>query len=189
MRSLLSVLVLLTLPLAWSAARQTPERSPGGDGDPSAEGSQTESDVPLGPLGPLELAERYLSAYEHLDWETLAGFYADDAVWHDPTSAEIGAPGVPVAGREAIVQHLERATAGILAMDFEFDRVFHSAGVVVNVGLFRYETRHPDPSRSDETLRFELDTVIVLEIEKGLVRRHTDYADFEAWGRQYQEQS
>lgn len=135
---------------------------------------------------PLAVAERYLAAYEALDFDRLLTFWTDDSVWQDPTGAEIGASPAPVRGATAIRDHLLAATNGIEAVEFDLPERFHSGGQVVNIGTFRYTLDGTALGAPGKRARFEMRTVIVLEVRDGKVLSHTDYADFSDWQEQLQ---
>lgn len=135
---------------------------------------------------PRAVAEAYLEAYGAMDFDRLETYWSEASVWQDPTSAAVGASPDPVSGATAIRAHLTTATTGLEDLEFVFDERFESAGFVVSVGTMRYGIDVAPPGKPAHRARFELRTVIVLEIRDGVVVRHTDYTDFSHWREQWQ---
>lgn len=161
MPSLRSALLLLLLPVGALASLRSGQEADASDAS--------------------AVAERYLAAYEALDFKALAAFYTKKSVWQDPTGGEIGASTEEVVGGGAIVAYLRGATTGLQDLSFAWDERFRSGDQVVNIGTFRYSASGAVYGSSAETIPFEMRIVVVLQIRDGKVLRHTDYTDFSTW--------
>lgn len=129
----------------------------------------------------LAVAKPYLATYARFDLEGLRPFLDEASVWCDPTTAELGLPGAPVQGVEAILTELRNSTAGVQDLHFEFTETFASGGRVIAIGTLFYTLPPQALGRTERPAHFELRVVSALHIEGGKVRSHTDYTDFSRW--------
>lgn len=126
----------------------------------------------------IDVAERYLAAYSTFDPEKMAPFYADDAVFSDPTSTTQNAEGGPFIfeGKEAILKGLGDYAAQYksFSVSYDVERRYESNGVVVFVSTLSYVAVTND----DQTYTGAAPIVTAVEVRDGKVARHTDYYDY-----------
>lgn len=122
----------------------------------------------------IAIADAYMSAYHHLDLETLETLYDEDAVFIDPTVA--GQPEVfSWTGRDRILGELAGWRTGMVRFEFQADRVFESAGRVVYIGHVVSEVRRANGSR-----KFTYPLVTIVTVQDGRIAEHRDYTDYAA---------
>jgi ketosteroid isomerase-like protein len=124
------------------------------------------------------IAEAYLAAYSTFDVSKMAPFYADDAVFSDPTS--VGQiPGYDAFffnGKDAIIKGLGdyAATYNRFSLNYDLMRRYESAGVVVFVANLTYQGETKDGQQFSGGSPI----VTVVEVKGGKVTRHSDYFDY-----------
>ena len=125
------------------------------------------------PAEPVAVAEAYLAAYESQDFVALRALYAEDAVFIDPTSANVQPITPPISwrGRDAIIEGLR--SWGVARMDYTLDRTFHASGQVVFDGTSDVIYQTPN---GELTYRFPIITIIT--VANGQVTEHRDYTDY-----------
>ncbi|MEZ5957480.1 MAG: nuclear transport factor 2 family protein [Hyphomonadaceae bacterium] len=133
-----------------------------------------------GDLSTLATAQHYLDAYAALDVDRLATLYAEDAVFSDPTSAQVEGIGGPFAwqGRDAILTALRNWSRSIRTLNYEVERVYESSGHVVFIGAV-----YPEVESPDGLVRYRYPIVTIVTIEDGLVTGHLDYTDYASGAR------
>jgi ketosteroid isomerase-like protein len=127
----------------------------------------------------VSVAEAYLAAYSTFDASKMAPFYADDAVFDDPTSGGqiAGYDSFHFEGKDAIIKGLGdyAATYKRFSVAYDVQRRYESAGVIVFVANLSYQGETPD----GQEFSGGAPIVTVVEIEGGKVKRHTDYFDYQ----------
>jgi ketosteroid isomerase-like protein len=125
------------------------------------------------PAEPVAVAEAYLAAYEAQDFDALRTLYAENAVFIDPTSADVQPITPPISwrGRETIIEGLR--SWGVARMDYTLDRSFHASGQVVFDGTSDVVYQTPN---GELTYRFPI--ITILTVEDGQVTEHRDYTDY-----------
>lgn len=129
--------------------------------------------------GAEHIAREYMAAYSAVDWDTMEGFLAGNAVFDDPTALgeDIGVDGLHHEGREAMMTAL-RAFADTyhpIELGFVWDTVFESNGRVVFMG----EVNALYPTETEgQTFRWHAPQVTVITVRDGQVIQHQDYANY-----------
>lgn len=126
----------------------------------------------------ISLAEDYLAAYSTFDTAKFGPFYADNAVFSDPTSHGF-APGggaFEYDGKAAIVKGLGDYAAQYksFSVHYDLERRYESGGVVVFIAALTYEST----SKDGKVYTGTNPVVTVVEVRDGKVVRHTDYYDY-----------
>jgi len=124
------------------------------------------------------VAEAYLAAYSTFDVSKMAPFYADDAVFNDPTSVgQIpGHAGFIFDGKDAILKGIGdyAGTYKSLSLKYDLQRRYESAGIVVFIAKLTYEGETKD----GQEFSGGSPIVTVVEVKGGKVTRHSDYFDY-----------
>ncbi|MCB2112875.1 MAG: nuclear transport factor 2 family protein [Parvularculaceae bacterium] len=126
----------------------------------------------------VDTASNYLAAYSTFDVAKMAPFYADDAVFTDPTSNDQipGFEEFTFDGKDAILRGLGDYAAGYKSFSVHYDvkRRYESADNVVFIADLTYkgETKKGEPFAGGAPI------VTVIKVKDGKVVRHTDYFDY-----------
>lgn len=132
----------------------------------------------LSSAGTVKLATDYLAAYSTFDVEKMRPFYADEAVFIDPTSKN-QIPGYGefhFSGKDAIIKGLGDYAASYesFSVHYNVTRQYESAGNVVFIADLTYEGE----TKKGEKFSGGAPIVTVVTVEDGKVIRHTDYFDY-----------
>lgn len=126
----------------------------------------------------VDLASNYLAAYSTFDVNKMAPFFAENAVFTDPTSNN-QIPGVEeftFDGKEAILKGLGDYASGYNSFSVHYDvkRRYESSGNVVFIADLTYkgETKKGDAFSGGAPI------VTVIKVKDGKIVRHTDYFDY-----------
>ena len=118
------------------------------------------------------VAEAYIAAYEHQDYEAMRALYAEDAVFVDPTSFQLPQmPPINWQGRDTILEGI--ASWGISGLEMHLDRSYNASGAVVFDGNADVVYATPAGPRV-----FNYPIVTIVTIRDGQVVEHRDYTDF-----------
>lgn len=135
------------------------------------------------------IAEKYLAAYSTFDVSKMAPFYADDAVFYDPTSAGQvpGHEAFIFEGKDAILKNLGAYAAGYknFSVRYDLERRYDSAGVVVFIADLAYQGETKDGQKFSGGNPI----VTVIEIRDGKVARHSDFFDYKGNAVDYRAKS
>jgi ketosteroid isomerase-like protein len=118
------------------------------------------------------VAENYLAAYSTQDWETVRALYAEDAVFIDPTSLELGFDNpIEWTGADEIITGI--GGWGVSELHYQIHNTYESSGRVV----FQADAvvTYPNPD-GDVLMNYPITTIIT--VTDGLVTEHRDYTDF-----------
>ena len=124
------------------------------------------------------VASDYLAAYSTFDVDKMAPYYADNAVFTDPTSNNQipGFEEFTFDGKEAIIKGLGDYASGYKSFSVNYDvkRRYESSGNVVFIADLTYkgETKKGDAFSGGAPI------VTVIKVKDGKVVRHTDYFDY-----------
>lgn len=121
----------------------------------------------------IPVAEAYLAAYEAQDFDALAALYAEDAVFIDPTSFDVGEITQPIdwQGRDAILTGLR--SWNVERLEYAVDRNYQASGRTVFDGAVTAVYALED---GDQHYRFPIVTIVT--VQDGQVVEHRDYTDF-----------
>lgn len=103
----------------------------------------------------------FIGAWSRLDADELAGYFADDGVYHN-------IPTAPVAGRDAVRQFIGGFTANWTGTDWEILTLIADGDTVVCERIDRTRTKAGD---------VDLPCVGVFEMRDGKIRVWRDYFD------------
>lgn len=118
------------------------------------------------------VAEAYLSAYQHQDYDRMRALYAVDAVFVDPTSFRLPQmPPIDWQGPDAILEGI--ASWGISGLEYHLERSYSASGAVVFDGSADAIYATPSGLRT-----FNYPIVTIITISDGLVIEHRDYTDY-----------
>ena len=109
-----------------------------------------------------ELVTEFCKKWTTPDPEELAGYFAEDAVYHN-------IPMEPVAGRDAIKQFIAGFLAGFDGIDFQVHRQLSQGDLVMN--------ERTDVMRRKGGKPIRLPVTGVFEIENGQIKSWRDYFD------------
>jgi ketosteroid isomerase-like protein len=124
-------------------------------------------------LTPTQVATAYLETYQSGNFEGMREFYADDAVFIDPTSFEIPNMGDTIhwQGADAIIAGI--SAWGASGLDYTFDRVYEASGRVIFDGA-----THVIYTRDDGDIIYNYPIITIITVQDGQVVEHRDYTDF-----------
>lgn len=108
-----------------------------------------------------DLVTSFCAAWSKLDIDAIAGYFADDAVYHN-------IPVDPVEGREAIRSAIETFTTGWDRVDFEIRHIAGDGPVVMTERVDHFVSAERTVS---------LPVMGTFEIEEGRIRAWRDYFD------------
>jgi ketosteroid isomerase-like protein len=123
-----------------------------------------------------DVAQRYLAAYSEFDIDRMADFYAEDAVFIDPTTEYWGEMFV-AEGRQAIVDKLKGFVGGFdeFSVTYHPEVRFDTAGYHIVSGMMKTrQVKDGDITTSCAPV------VTIVSIKGGKVTEHRDYFDYEA---------
>lgn len=123
----------------------------------------------------IEAANRYLDAYQKLDFVELERSYAEGAAFEDPTSLMIQGIGGPFVwrGREKILAGIRTWAQSISSLRYDIDDVYEASGRVVFVGAV-----NPVVATGAGPVQYKYRIVTIITIEDGRVVEHRDYTDY-----------
>lgn len=128
---------------------------------------------------PIEVANAYLNAYSTFDTSIMAPFYADDAVFYDPTSSKDDAGGAPIKldGKAAILKELSDYAAQFNSFSLSYDvkQRYHANGVVVFIADLTWSL----VDKEDNAASGGAPIVTAITVKDGKVTRHVDYYDYQ----------
>ncbi len=110
---------------------------------------------------PLEVVTRFCAAWPRLDLDELAGFFAEDAVYHN-------IPLDPVTGRDAIKSTIAGFTGGVDTVEFEIVNAAATGNVVLTERIDRFIS----PART-----ITLPVMGTFEVADGRITAWRDYFD------------
>ena len=110
---------------------------------------------------PIQVVRDFCAAWTDLDLDTILGFLADDAVYHN-------IPLEPVTGTEAIRSTIAGFTAGVESIEFRVDHIAAAGPVVLTERVDIFIT--PDK-------RMELPVMGTFEVHHGKITAWRDYFD------------
>ena len=125
-----------------------------------------------------QVARDYMAAYSAVDFETMAGFMAEDIVFSDSTAPGTGSPdGIQETGRDSALAMLNEfvETYHPIGLNFVWDTVFESNDRVVFMGHVNatYPTEQPG-----QVFRWRAAQTSVVTVRDGMIVRHQDFADY-----------
>lgn len=124
------------------------------------------------PVSPVRsTAETYLAAYAALEYETMHGLYAEDAVFLDPTSFDIVQDRIEWQGADAIITGIQGW--GLAAIDYQIQRTYEASGQVIFEAVADVTYGEAYNNRV-----FRYNIVTVLTVQDGQITEHRDYTDF-----------
>lgn len=126
-----------------------------------------------GDAEPLPVAQTYLAAYQAQDFAALESIYAENAVFIDPTSFDVGAitPPIDWHGRDAILDGLR--SWNVERLEYDIDREYEASGRTVFDGAV---TAVYALESGERHYRFPIVTIIT--VEDGEVVEHRDYTNY-----------
>ena len=121
----------------------------------------------------IPVAQAYLAAYQAQDFDALAALYAEDAVFIDPTSFDVGNITQPIdwQGRDAILSGLR--SWNVARLEYAVDRNYQASGRTVFDGAVTAVYALED---GDQHYRFPIITIVT--VQDGQVVEHRDYTDY-----------
>lgn len=153
----------------------------------AAPATADESDVSAQGSAAMRIAMDYIDAYGAFDLERVETFYAEDAVFTDPTSFEFTDFGAPYhwEGREAIIRELHelKTESGVVAVTYKSSQVYEASGRVVFVADLQ-----PVYNTKEGVVRTQVPIVTIVTVRNGKVIEHRDYADYDRLRRLDEEQ-
>lgn len=118
------------------------------------------------------VAEAYLTAYEHQDYDTMRALYAADANFVDPTSFHLPQmPPIDWRSPDAIIEGI--SSWGVSGLEYHLDRSYTASGAVVFDGNADVIYATPSGARI-----FNYPIVTIITVSDRLVVEHRDYTDY-----------
>lgn len=134
---------------------------------------------------PIELADAYIEAYSAANFENLADFYADDAVFTDPTSLLFGRRNAlyDIQGKDNVIAALKAYVAqyGEGHIRYDVKQKFEGGGYVVYQAILHYDW-------GKGKLKGSAPISTIVHIEDGKVQEHRDYFDYRGAMKQQKKQ-
>ncbi len=139
--------------------------------------AQAEAPQPHGNAAVIAQAKAYLDAYARLDTAALERLYAEDAVFNDPTSANVPGIGGPFVwrGRTEILAHLREWAKTTKSLNYEVARLYEASNHVVFVGAVK-----PLVMTAKGDVQYRYPIVTIITITNGRVSEHRDYTNYAA---------
>jgi len=135
----------------------------------------------------IALAKQYLTAYSTFDVTIMEPFLSEDMVFHDPTSSNQNADGLPFVfeGKQAVMKGLGDYAAQFanFALDYKIERQYESNGVVVFIAQISYMGETKDGGKFEGSAPI----VTAITVKDGKVVRHTDYFDYKENAKEFSE--
>lgn len=130
----------------------------------------------------IAVADAYMAAYQELDEAALAGFYADDARFFDPTSYDMEGFAAPFDfhGRDAILAGIAtfKTDYGLVRVPYAVTTKIAGMHDVAYIGEVQSEVRV-----KGEMQRYAYPIVTIITVRDGKVIEHRDYVDYPAGRR------
>lgn len=127
----------------------------------------------------IELAKQYLKAYSTFDATKFGPYLAEDTVFTDPTSTDQNADGGPFVfeGKETVIKELSDYAGQYqrFSLNYDFERIYESNGVVVFVANLGYELETKDGRSAEGAAPI----VTAITVRDGKIAGHTDYYDYQ----------
>ncbi len=122
-------------------------------------------------------AQEYLAAYARMDLKALEEFYAEDAVFNDPTSTKVPGIGGPFVwrGRKEILAHIADWAKSIRSIDYDVERAYEASGHVVFIGDVKPLTATPEGP-----VQYAYPIVTIVTVADGRIVEHRDYTNYAA---------
>ena len=132
-----------------------------------------------------QIAEHYFEAYQNLDFDELAKFYDDEAVFTDPTFYIINPDGFHIVGKDNIISTLKKGFMGTLTWKLDFKVKFAAGNYVVVAGNINSKVKGEVWGRPDKKeLNFNHSFTTILQFKDKKVKEHRDYIDYITAGKQ-----
>jgi limonene-1,2-epoxide hydrolase len=149
-----------------------PGRAAPGDGPPTddrpTDDRRGRRDMLVVMATPTEVVEAFCRAWEAVDIDALALFFADDAVYHNM-------PMDPIVGRDTIAQVIRSFTAGAERVEFEIVNISADGPIVLTERIDRFVL----PDRT-----VTLPVMGAFEVHDGHITAWRDYFDLNQYLRQ-----
>jgi len=131
------------------------------------------------------VAIRYLSAIDAMDWDLMASFLADDAVYTDPTMTHYDRDAISLRGSEDIIAFWrgESAASGTSEIRYTVTNCLETAGYhAVNLDIeVRVAGEFWDVNR--DAISIQGRVVSIIRVEDSRVIEHHDYVEYAAADR------
>lgn len=136
-----------------------------------------------------QVTHQYIDAYVNLDFEALGDYYDTSSVFQDPTLALIDArAALPVTGKAAILEKLNRNFAGITAPHYILKEQYTVGAYSIFSGIFEYTQNATAFGGPDLDIHFSLKSTTILTEQDGTILEHLEYMDYTAWFEQFETQ-
>lgn len=142
------------------------------------------------------IATEYMKAYGNWDFDKMKTFYSEDIRFEDPTGSEAFGQTMMVEGKENVYMFFKDVFKDRFKDDkppyvnFIIDKKFISGSFIIMNTTF--ECVLPTSwfkENSSETVLVSIPFVTILEIENGLIKKHTDYGDYSKYKAQIKAQT
>ncbi|WP_084144546.1 nuclear transport factor 2 family protein [Ferrimonas kyonanensis] len=157
------VLALISAPLWAAGADIVPDQDP--------VTAEAKIEIPA----PILLAQDYIKALTHRDYNKLSRFYSRETKFNDRTASKT------ITGGSDILTFLRRIHVYTLDYSFEPDHVFHSGDLVVMIGTYRYKSRGDLFGKPGQTIELTIPgvTTLDLDMEEKEIKSHVDLLDYD----------
>tara|TARA_R110002049_G_scaffold297504_1_gene486465 strand:+ start:71 stop:601 length:531 start_codon:yes stop_codon:yes gene_type:complete len=130
-----------------------------------------------------EITSKYFNAYFNLDFDTMKSIMHDKISFHDPT-AKFLFGGKKVMGKIDVYDNFKKSYAAIIEMKQKTIRTIFSS----NTGVFELNLVYKFNNGPDQIITIEMPLIVILTVEDGKVIEHRDYADYNYFMEQYNNQ-
>lgn len=130
-----------------------------------------------------EVASKYFKAYFNLDFDTMKSIMHDSISFNDPTAKYLFG-GKKVVGKINVYDNFKKSYASIIEMKQETIRTIFSS----NTGVFELNLVYKFNNDPDQIITIEMPLIVILKVENGKVIEHRDYADYNYFMEQYNNQ-
>jgi ketosteroid isomerase-like protein len=141
------------------------------------------------------IATQYMKAYGSWDFDKMKTFYAEDIHFEDPTALEAFGQPYIFDKKENVYNFFKNVFKGKFKNDkppyvnFSIEKLFAIGNLVIINSTF--ECIVPSDwfvEKSAETVLIAIPFVTILQIEKGLIKKQTDYGDYHLYKAQIRNQ-
>ncbi len=131
-------------------------------------------------MGIKAIADSYFQRYSHKQIDSLAGLLADQAIYEDPLKEYVG--------KQEVLDGLKSYFGNIGHLDYRVARSFVSGKFVMYQGMVAFQFSEAEFGAGEGMFDYLTAFGVSLKLEQGLVVRHVDYIDMEAFDRQRESQ-
>ena len=130
-----------------------------------------------------DVTTRYFNAYMNLDFKSMKLVMHDSITFYDPT-AKLVFGGNKIKGKTKVYEYFLNSYASIIEMKQSTIRTIFSS----NTGVFELNFVYKFKNGSGQIFTIDMPLIVILTIKNGKIIEHRDYADYNYFMKQYNQQ-